>query len=189
MVVRQIAPEGIRAHKPCQDGVIVSAGKIFKSIRSFRQSRRQGPKLKCCGGRRLLIAQSQYYSRKAVSSREKRIVAGFRFPACVFSQAACAAVDERGQVVLKVDTARCTDFNRVLAVFGQMLRNVVCNVLVRNGHQSSLLDQPAFKSIKAEKLIDPKMLEQLIRVPMDAGCSRGSQSDPLLSRVVHLRAI
>jgi hypothetical protein len=35
------------------------------------------------------------------------------------------------------------------------------------------LDQPAFNRdrLKAEKLIDSKVLEQLIRVQMDAGCS------------------
>jgi hypothetical protein len=35
------------------------------------------------------------------------------------------------------------------------------------------LDQPAFNRsrLKAEKLIDSKALEQLIRVQMDAGCS------------------
>ena len=38
----------------------------------------------------------------------------------------------------------------------------------------SALDQPAFNRnrLKAEKLIDSKVLEQLIRVPIDAGCSR-----------------
>ena len=36
------------------------------------------------------------------------------------------------------------------------------------------LDQPAFNRdrLKAEKLIDSKVLEQLIRVQVDAGCSR-----------------
>jgi hypothetical protein len=36
-----------------------------------------------------------------------------------------------------------------------------------------LLDQPAFNQnrLKAEKLIDSKVLEQLIRVQVDAGCS------------------
>ena len=35
------------------------------------------------------------------------------------------------------------------------------------------LDQPAFNRdrLKAEKLIDSKVLEQLIRVQVDAGCS------------------
>ena len=38
----------------------------------------------------------------------------------------------------------------------------------------SRLDQPAFNRtrLKAEKLIDSKVLEQLIRVQEDAGCSR-----------------
>ena len=37
------------------------------------------------------------------------------------------------------------------------------------------LDQPAFNRarLKAEKLIDSKVLEQLIRVQVDAGCSSG----------------
>jgi hypothetical protein len=40
------------------------------------------------------------------------------------------------------------------------------------GRSSS--DQPAFNRdrLKAEKLIDSKVLEQLIRIQMDAGCSR-----------------
>src|SRR5208337_341548 len=69
--------------------------------------------------------------------------------------------------------------------FGKMLGNALCNVLIRNGHQSNLLDQPAFNRnrLQAEKLIDFKMLEQLTRVQIDSGCSRGSQGDPLLSRV------
>ena len=39
---------------------------------------------------------------------------------------------------------------------------------------SILLDQLAFnrKRLKAEKLIDSKVLEQLIRVQADAGCSK-----------------
>jgi hypothetical protein len=37
----------------------------------------------------------------------------------------------------------------------------------------AVLDQPAFNRdrLKAEKLIDSKVLEQLIRVQMNAGCS------------------
>jgi hypothetical protein len=40
------------------------------------------------------------------------------------------------------------------------------------------LDQPAFnrKRLKAEKLIDSKVLEQLIRVQVDAGCSSVSSA-------------
>jgi hypothetical protein len=43
-----------------------------------------------------------------------------------------------------------------------------------------VLDQPAFNRdrLKAEKLIDSKVLEQLIRVQVDAGCS--SALDALL---------
>jgi hypothetical protein len=39
--------------------------------------------------------------------------------------------------------------------------------------EKATLDQPAFdrKRLKAEKLIDSKALEQLIRVQEDAGCS------------------
>jgi len=39
------------------------------------------------------------------------------------------------------------------------------------------LDQPAFNRnrLKAEKLIDSKVLEQLIRVQVDAGCSRSKK--------------
>jgi len=43
-----------------------------------------------------------------------------------------------------------------------------------SGHVHEPLDQPAFNRnrLKAEKLIDSKVLEQLIRIPLDAGCSR-----------------
>ena len=46
------------------------------------------------------------------------------------------------------------------------------------GH-SFPLDQPAFNRdrLKAEKLIDSKVLEQLIRVQVDAGCSRAYAPD------------
>jgi hypothetical protein len=40
--------------------------------------------------------------------------------------------------------------------------------------------------LQAKKLIDSKVLEQLIRVQIDAGCSRGSQRDPLFWRVPRL---
>jgi len=41
------------------------------------------------------------------------------------------------------------------------------------------LDQPAFnrKRLKAEKLIDSEVLEQLLRVQVDAGCSRQDEPD------------
>jgi len=46
------------------------------------------------------------------------------------------------------------------------------------------LDQPAFnrKRLKAEKLIDSKVLEQLIRVQADAGCSRKSKKGEIKLR-------
>ena len=47
-----------------------------------------------------------------------------------------------------------------------------------------VLDQPAFnrKRLKAEKLINSKVLEQLIRVQVDAGCSSTT-----LPRAAHVR--
>ena len=57
-------------------------------------------------------------------------------------------------------------------VFEQLIR--------QSGHAATDLDQPTFnrKRLKVEKLIDSKVLEQLIRVQVDAGCSRRSSGGP-----------
>jgi hypothetical protein len=64
-----------------------------------------------------------------------------------------------------------------------------CYVALTARLKGSAPDQPAFNRdrLKAEKLIDSKVLEQLIRVQVDAGCS--STPDPQSMRVLIILSI
>jgi UDP-N-acetyl-D-mannosaminuronic acid transferase (WecB/TagA/CpsF family) len=55
---------------------------------------------------------------------------------------------------------------------------------------TGILDQPAFNRdrLKAEKLIDSKVLEQLIRVQGDAGCSSASQEEEVVEEILTSKA-
>jgi len=59
---------------------------------------------------------------------------------------------------------------RILTVGGRTVPQVVADL----GIGRSTLDRPAFNRtrLKAEKSIGSRVLEQLIRVQVDAGCSR-----------------
>ena len=67
--------------------------------------------------------------------------------------------------------------DRVRRTPGPIQKNCVAtgSGFARRAKKPALLDQPAFNRfrLKAEKLIDSKVLEQLIRVQVDAGCSNG----------------
>ena len=71
------------------------------------------------------------------------------------------------------------DLARAIALFQSDDEGDVNGALLKRaaatGGSRLPLDQPAFNRnrLKAEKLIDSKVLEQLIRVQADAGCSTG----------------
>jgi hypothetical protein len=73
----------------------------------------------------------------------------------------------RGAIFLTGMRGGATTRRRPRPVERSMLETCVANRAI------AILDQPAFNRdrLKAEKLIDSKALEQLIRVQVEAGCS------------------